>query len=308
VKTFATVPRAEGRVARPCACCSGTSFTPLWGDLGGFSFVRCTGCGLVQQNPQPLPEAVRARYDGSYLAYEEERQFAYRELELLALRDLGIDGASFFAAASGEAGGAPAGDSVPAAAGVPRGAEAARPRVLDVGCATGALLAALRERGWEATGVELSPEQAAYGRVRFGLDIRTGTLEEAELPAGSFHLVHASHLIEHLNDPGSFLAECRRLLHPAGILVLTTPNIAGFQARLLGGAWRSAIHDHLYLFSLRQLASLLDRAGFRVDRRVTWGGWAAGLRPAFLKKPLDRAAKRYGLGDVCAVLARRKPD
>ena len=52
------------------------------------------------------------------------------------------------------------------------------------------------------------------------------------------------------------------MLAPGGILALTTPNADGFQARLLGPEWRSAIYDHLYLFSLRTLASLLESHGF----------------------------------------------
>jgi SAM-dependent methyltransferase len=117
--------------------------------------------------------------------------------------------------------------------------------------------------------------------------------------------VHASHLIEHLNDPGSFLAEAERVLAPGGILILTTPNADGFQARLLGPRWRSAIYDHLYLFSLRSLGALLESRGFAVMKSATWGGWARGLRPAFIKRPMDMLAKRFGFGDVVAILARR---
>jgi SAM-dependent methyltransferase len=159
--------------------------------------------------------------------------------------------------------------------------------------------------GWEAQGVELSAAQAEYGRRRYSLDIRAGTLESAAFPAGSFDLVHASHLIEHLNDPISFLDEAGRVMREDGLLVLTTPNADGLQARILGSAWRSAIFDHLYLFSFRTLRAMLESRGFEVTALATWGGWAAGLKPAFLKRPLDRAAKRLGFGDVMAVSARR---
>jgi 2-polyprenyl-3-methyl-5-hydroxy-6-metoxy-1,4-benzoquinol methylase len=253
---------------------------------GEFSFSRCPSCGLVQQNPQPIAGAVRSRYGEEYLAYEEANQDAYRDLELMALADLELEAAA-------------------APAFVRAAAAGARPRALDVGCATGALPAALRERGWEAQGVELSRAQADYGRRRYSLPIHEGTLESAAFPAESFDLVHASHLIEHLNDPGSFLDEAARVMRPDGLLALTTPNSDGLQARLLGPAWRSAIYDHLYLFSARTLGELLAEKGFRVSALVTWGGWARGLRPAFLKPALDRAAKRLGLGDVMAILARR---
>jgi SAM-dependent methyltransferase len=282
MKTFATRPRPEPSRAVPCALCGGEAFAPLW-DCGAFSFARCVSCGLVQQNPQPLAAAVAARYDASYLEYEAENQLAYRDLELLALRDLGV------LEASG-----------------PREGRASRtPRVLDVGCATGALLDAFRSQGWDPMGVELCAPAAEYGRSRYRLPIHTGSLESAGFEAASFDMIHASHLIEHLNEPGLFLDEVSRLLSPGGALVLTTPNVDGFQARLLGGEWRSAIYDHLYLFSRRSLVRLLGTRGFSCDRTITWGGWARGLKPGFVKKPLDVLAKKAGFGDVMAILARK---
>jgi SAM-dependent methyltransferase len=281
------VPSPEPKRALPCALCGaeGAAFAKLW-DCGSFRFVRCRGCGLIQQNPQSEPGAVASRYDEAYLRYEEANQFAYRELELLALADIGLEAAAapLFARA---------------------GEEGRKPRALDVGCATGALLAALRDSGWEPQGVEISEAQASYGERRFGLPIRACGLEAASFPSASFDLVHASHLIEHLNDPVSFLDEAARVLAPGGLLALTTPNADGFQARLLGRGWRSAIYDHLYLFSSRSLRALLESRGFSVRAQVTWGGWARGLRPAFIKRPLDRAAKRLGFGDVVAILAGR---
>jgi 2-polyprenyl-3-methyl-5-hydroxy-6-metoxy-1,4-benzoquinol methylase len=288
MKTFATASRPEPAARKACALCGHGAFSPLW-RLEGYSFVRCRTCGLIQQNPQPLAQAVLRRYGQDYLDYEVARQFEYRDLELLALADLRFEERAR-----------------------PLVEEARRegraPAILDVGCATGALLAHFRDSGWLATGVEACAESAAYGRDRFGLDIRPTTLEAADLGASRFDVVHASHLIEHLNDPAGFLARIRGLLRPGGLLFLTTPNADGFQARLLGKAWRSAINDHLYLFSARTLRSMLERSGFRVDGLVTWGGWAKGLPLSFLKPPLDRAAKKRGYGDVMACVASCGPD
>jgi SAM-dependent methyltransferase len=285
VKTFATLPGHEHLRRVPCALCGGSTFARLW-ECGDFRFVRCRGCGLIQQNPQSEPTEVASRYDESYLHYEEQNQFAFRDLELLALGDVGLATAAepLFARAR---------------------EEGRKPRVLDAGCATGALLDALRDLGWEPQGVEISVAQAGYGEARFGLPICAGTLESATFPVASFDLVHASHLIEHLGDPAAFLDEAARVLATGGLLALTTPNADGLQARLFGPRWRSAIYDHLYLFSLRTLLSLLEPRPFAILAFVTWGGWARGLRPAFVKRPLDHLAKRLGFGDVVAILARR---
>ncbi len=262
--------------ARPIACalCGSSDARPLW-LLDGFSFARCHRCSLIQQNPQPEPESVQGRYSQEYLEYELRNESAYLALAIKALADIGFDmqgrGRSF----------------------------------LDVGCATGALLNRLSESGFACYGVEICPETSAYARNERGLDVRSCVLEAAGFPSASMDFIYASHLIEHLNDPASFLDECLRILKPTGQLIITTPNAQGLQARLLGSRWRSVINDHLYLFSLGTLRVLLPKHGFLPIAWRTWGGWAAGLKPAFLKRPLDRLAKSLGFGDVMVVLARR---
>jgi SAM-dependent methyltransferase len=241
----------------------------------------------VQINPQPEPAEVARRYrEGSgaeYLAYELANETAFLRLQELALEDAG------FAALEAAL----------------RRCGAARPRVLDVGCATGALLAKLRDRGWACTGVEISPA-AGYARAERGLDVRETSLEASRFPEAAFDLVLASHLIEHLNDPAAFAREAHRVLAPGGRLLVTTPNIAGFQARLFRSRWRSAIFDHLYLFSVHTLSALLRQAGFVPERVRTWGGLAAGTAPAPVKRFADRAAKRLGAGDVMLIRGKKQ--
>jgi SAM-dependent methyltransferase len=241
----------------------------------------------VQINPQPIPAAVRNRYDeghgADYLSYERANETAFLRLQKLALQDVG-----FFDEAKGYI-----------MTGEP-------PNVLDIGCATGAMLASLREQGWHTTGVEISPVQAEYARRERNLDVRTGLLEENRFPQDTFRAVLASHLIEHLNDPAALVREIYRILVPGGFFYVTTPNIAGFQARLLGRHWRSAIFDHLYLFSAKTLSSMLRQNGFTVEKMVTWGGLAAGLVPPRIKAWADRAVKKLNMGDVM-ILKAKKP-
>jgi 2-polyprenyl-3-methyl-5-hydroxy-6-metoxy-1,4-benzoquinol methylase len=282
VKTWSTPVSAESSALVPCALCGGGGFRPAL-SCEGFLYVRCKRCGLVQMNPQPAAGEVMRRYretfGGDYLAYELANEAAFLELQRLALKDAG------FAALEREL----------------FDREKA-PHVLDAGCATGALLLWLRERGWETVGLEISPS-AEYARTKRGLDVRSLSLEESRFPDGYFDLFLASHLIEHLNDPRSFVHEAWRVTQPGGRIFITTPNIAGFQARLFGSRWRSAIFDHLYLFSVRTLKALLAHAGFTVEGVFTWGGLAAGTAPRRLKKFIDRAVKPLSAGDVMLVRA-----
>lgn len=282
IKTWSTPVIDEKRNMIPCALCGGDRFEPAL-SCAGFSYVRCTRCGLVQINPQPQRAAVASRYqEGSgkdYLSYELTNEQNFLRLQELALGDAGLADMEKRLQARG------------------------RLALLDIGCATGALLERLRERGWAVQGVEICAPSAEYARQARGLDVRSLPLEENRFPPESFELVHASHLIEHLNSPGAFVREVHRILVPQGYCILITPNIAGFQARLFKSRWRSAIFDHLYLFSIKTLSRLLTQSGFRIEQIVTWGGIAEGIVPGVLKKAADRVAKRFGLGDVMLVRA-----
>jgi len=278
MKTYSAPADGSSYVAIRCGICGAGRHRPSMLSKS-YRFVRCAGCGVTYQNPQPTDESIRARYREDYFRYEIDNERNFFELMLLGLADIGFDRLE----------GLQSGGSF-----------------LDIGCATGMLLEHMRGKGWMTRGVEISPESASYAIETRRLEVFIGTLEEARFPSGSFRVVHLSHLVEHVRDPRAFLGEVRRVLEPQGYAVITTPNIAGFQARLLGARWRSAIADHLYLFSPATLGPLLYTVGFRILRRVTWGGIAKGLAPSFIKIPLDRLAKRFGFGDVMLYLAVRR--
>jgi SAM-dependent methyltransferase len=284
VKTWSTPVCDEKSMVVPCNSCGSLSFKTAL-NCEGFTFVRCKTCNLVQRNPQPLIEEITARYTKTfgedYLLYEIENENAFLKLQQFALKDAGFYKLERSLMSKDT------------------------PSLLDIGCATGALLAYMRECGWRVTGVEISPS-AEYGRGIRRLDIRNLPLEENKFPDDSFDVILASHLIEHLNDPRSFLTEIHRILKKDGYVFITTPNISGFQARLFGGRWRSAIFDHLYLFSVYTLKKMLKDTGFRTEGAFTWGGLAVGLAPSWLKKTADFLAKRFNCGDVMIVRAAKK--
>jgi SAM-dependent methyltransferase len=237
-----------------------------------FGYQRCRNCGLVYQNPRPVFKDLKKRYGAHYFQYEITNQDNFFNLMKLGLRDIGFD--RLFQLERG------------------------RKRFLDIGCATGLLLNHMKEKGWDCHGVEICGESAEYGIKNFRLDIFIGTLEEASFPNCYFDAIHFSHLIEHVPDPIGLLIEIKRVLKPEGYIVLTTPNVAGLQARVAGTDWRSAIPDHVYLFSKKTMKRLLMKTGFEILKQVSWGGIPAGKRPDFIKKPIDRLAKFFNFGDV----------
>jgi 2-polyprenyl-3-methyl-5-hydroxy-6-metoxy-1,4-benzoquinol methylase len=104
-------------------------------------------------------------------------------------------------------------------------------QILDLGCGSGALLERLASMGYrQLTGVDILPPDSTAA-IRY----EQADLDQFRLdaPDGSFDLVLAVEVIEHIENPGLFLAELARLLKPGGLALLTTPNLHSAQAKLL---------------------------------------------------------------------------
>jgi SAM-dependent methyltransferase len=136
-------------------------------------------------------------------------------------------------------------------------------RFLDLGCWTGSLLVAARERGWDAVGVEPSTWASARARAR-GADVVTAPWQQHSQAAGSFELVAMCDVIEHLIVPGAALDEIARLLAPGGAVLLTLPDAGSRLARVLGRRWWSVLPMHVQYFTRASLTRLLHDHGFDV--------------------------------------------
>ena len=120
------------------------------------------------------------------------------------------------------------------------------------------------------TGVEPSSEAAENARAR-GVDVRVGTLAEVELEPGTYDAAIFRHSLEHTPDPLYELRSIRDALTPAGLVVITVPNFANWQARRLRSRWYHLdVPRHRTHFTEYGIACLLDRAGFElIDLRTS---------------------------------------
>src|ERR687893_187405 len=144
-------------------------------------------------------------------------------------------------------------------------------RVLDVGCASGGLLALLRPRAGHLAGLGLSAT-AARAASRVGDEVVCGALEDPGLPfeRDSFDLVVLADVLEHLADPAGGLARAATWCRPGGTVLVSVPNVAHWHARLtlLRGHWPQ--HDsgtfdagNMSWFTRSSLRALLAGAGLR---------------------------------------------
>jgi len=239
-----------------------------------YAIVQCTRCGLVYASPRGGDDAIRQSYetvvDELYLEERRGRVLTFERnfRPLLALVS-----------------------DVP------------RPRLLDVGCYAGIFLEIAAQHGWEAWGVEPSLWAAEEARRR-GLQVLTGTLASVDLPAHSFDVVTLWDVIEHLTDPRAELERINRLLKPGGLVCIHTIDIDSLLPRILGPHWPWLMEMHIYYFSRRTMARMLQATGFKVLRQVHQGRYVlldyllaqlSAVSPA-LSRLLRRGAQGLGIG------------
>jgi SAM-dependent methyltransferase len=156
----------------------------------------------------------------------------------------------------------------------------------------------MRDAGWEATGIDLSPTAIAYARQRFGLQVFEGQLADAGLAAEQFTAATLWDVLEHTFNPLETLQTLHRLLETDGIVVITVPHYESWDRLIFGRQWIG--YDaprHLYVFTRTSLCSILRQAGFEVESmRCAFGGYfttVASLRlwfNAHVRTPVLREA------------------
>src|SRR5437867_240991 len=134
-----------------------------------------------------------------------------------------------------------------------------RPRILDVGCGTGANLQMLASFG-VAEGVDVSKEALDFCRARGLSKVKQGAAETLPYEDASFDLVTGLDVVEHLDDDIAGLAEMRRVLRPGGRALLFVPAFM-----FLWGV-QDDISHHRRRYTLAGLKEIVRQAGFEIER------------------------------------------
>jgi SAM-dependent methyltransferase len=160
-------------------------------------------------------------------------------------------------------------------------------QVLDAGCGWGVTLEALEERGYRATGLDVSRQ--ALER----LDRPDRRLIEADLtcPLGPTAVAHAAFdavlaldVIEHLDDDGAALTCLGRLVRPGGLMIVSVPAMPELFSEF------DQVQGHRRRYLPDDLRGAFDRTGLMVEQLFWWGSW---LVPLFRARP-HRSSRQTG--------------
>jgi SAM-dependent methyltransferase len=202
----------------------------------GYDVVVCQRCGAAYADGIP-DQAAFDRYYRDMSKYEyaqrggEESEYDRRRLELIA----GI---------------------------IAPHVSAPNARILDIGCASGRLLANLRDRGFtNVVGLDPSPACAATAARLYAIEVRTNTLEGLAETREQFDVVIMVGVLEHLRDLDTAFAHLRGLLTPGGLLYVEVPDVTAF-ADWPNAPYQDFSTEHINFFSPDSLSNLMRRHGF----------------------------------------------
>ena len=144
--------------------------------------------------------------------------------------------------------------------------------ILEFGCAEGLLGSAVKKRQKaRVVGIELDRDAAAMARKRLD-DVYCGDVRSIiNIMNERFDFIVGGDILEHLDDPWSFLVDLRRVAAPGGRLLLSIPNAANWSivSDLLRGRFDYTYigitcAGHLRFFTKQTITDALAIAGWQV--------------------------------------------
>lgn len=144
-------------------------------------------------------------------------------------------------------------------------------KLLDIGAGSGILLEAALALGFDAEGVE--PSRWLHEKaVKLDLPVHLGVFPQKNALKGPYDIVTLIDVIEHVSNPVELIKEIKKVLKPNGILVVVTPDVDSYMARLLKYKWWHFRIAHIGYFNKQTLNLTLHNAGFKLFKlsRPTW--------------------------------------
>lgn len=157
--------------------------------------------------------------------------------------------------------------------------------ILDFGSGSGEFLDVAAKAGHRVLGVEPGSDYAAFARRAYGVDVIVAPWQDLDLPAGSFDLITANHVIEHLREPVDALRALAGLLAPGGAIYVAVPNVLAKS----GPAFERFHFAHVHNFTPDTLLWAGERAGLELDPRIA----PAGTSIVFRKRAEDLPARTW---------------
>ncbi len=271
-RTF-LLERKSQWVSVVCPAC-GEKEWRFYGEKHGFTYVTCPACYTVYMSPRPNASLLDSFYKQSQ-NYAHWSKHIFPATEAARRKQIHRPRAKYL-------------EKICRAQGISGG------DFLEVGAAYGSFcqeVAALKFFN-RIIALEPTPDLAQICRDK-GFTV-VESLVERYAPNQFFDVVAAYEVIEHICDPAAFVRQCGRLLRSGGLLVLSCPNVQGFDVLMLGVLSGCFQHGHLNYFHPESLGRLFRSSGLLPVFSGTPGHLDAELvRKAALRGGVDLSGQPF---------------
>ena len=143
-------------------------------------------------------------------------------------------------------------------------------KLLDIGCSWGSYLYKMQQYGWDVHGTEINSKAVNFAREELDLkNVKSAFFEDIEWEENFFDVVHMSMVLEHFYDPLKSLLLIHSIMKPRGQLILSVPDISGFEIRLYKNkCYTVQVPQHLSHFSPETITNFLEKSGFIVKKII----------------------------------------
>ena len=166
-------------------------------------------------------------------------------------------------------------------------------RILEIGCANGGLLNALKQSGYQnILGIDPSPVCARNAEQLYQIRVLTRALSDIKVDIGPFDFIILVAVLEHIRDLDGALQKLHNLLSPSGKLYIEVPDATMFTTSPDAPFQEFSI-EHINFFSPLSLTNIMGTHGFAevysaqasYDQTDTHTGYA--IRMVFQKKNVN---------------------
>jgi 2-polyprenyl-3-methyl-5-hydroxy-6-metoxy-1,4-benzoquinol methylase len=215
------------------------------------TIVKCTNCGLVYSNPQPVPFDIQDHYGVPPESYWKENYFTvtdnYFQGEIERLKTL-LDFNNGM-------------------------------KSLDIGAGLGKQMIALSKAGFDTYGFEPSKQfhERAISKMGISPDkLKLGMIEEVEYSENQFDFISFGAVLEHLYDPADSILKALKWLKPNGIIHIEVPSSDWLIGKIINLFYKlkrtdyvgnlSPMHEpfHLHEFRLKSFEEHARQHGYEL--------------------------------------------
>ncbi|MFA6074525.1 MAG: class I SAM-dependent methyltransferase [Negativicutes bacterium] len=235
-----------------CPAC-GTESNRLFGEKNGFRYVQCDNCETVYTNPRPSEKLLAEFYSGSlnyafwndhiFPATDQARKVGiYRERAKLVKATVKKN---YF-------------ENNPVS-------------FLEIGAAFGSFCEEIRDLNIFSRIVALEPTPKLANTCRDkGFEVMESTVEKL-CETEKYEVVAAFEVLEHLFSPLQFIEKCYSILNFGGLLILSCPNVKGFDVATLNMLSNTFDHEHINYLHTDSIKVLLNNGGLEIVEVLTPG-------------------------------------